>query len=233
MNYEAFFKISYGLYIVSSKRGDKRNGYISNSVFQVTAEPPQIAVTCNKDNLSAEIIEASQVFSISVLSEQASTEIIGLFGYKSGKDTDKFKDIAWTDGEAGVPVVTQDSIATFECKVTQTFDVGTHLIFIGEVIETDLLVEEGDPLTYAYYRSVKKGVAPKNAPTYIDKSKLLTKSEAKPAGKKYECQVCGHIYDPAVGDPAAGIAPGTAFEDIPEDWVCPVCGTRESDFIEI
>lgn len=233
MNFEAFYKISYGLYIVSSKSGEKRNGYISNSVFQVTAEPPQIAVTCNKDNLSAEIIADSQVFSISVLSEQASNEIIGLFGYKSGKDTDKFKDVAWTEGEAGMPVVTQDSVASFECRVTQTFDAGTHLIFIGEVVATELLKEDGDPMTYAYYRSVKKGVAPKNAPTYIDKSKLSKKAETKPAGKKYECQVCGHVYDPALGDPAAGIAPGTAFEDIQEDWVCPVCGTRKSDFTEL
>jgi len=80
---------------------------------------------------------------------------------------------------------------------------------------------------------VKKGVAPKNAPTYIDKSKLPQKEEAESAGKKYECQVCGHVYDPAAGDPDGGIDPGTAFEDIPEDWICPVCGTRKSDFTEI
>ena len=230
---DALFKVSYGLYIVSSKSGDKMNGYISNSVFQVTAEPPCIAVTCNKDNFSADIIAESQAFSISVLSEEASTEIIGLFGYKSGKDTDKFKETAWSEGETGVPVVTQDCIASFECKVTQTFDVGTHLIFIGEVINADLLEGSGDPMTYAYYRAVKKGVAPKNAPTYIDKSKLSAKTDTKPAGKKYECQVCGYVYDPAVGDVASGIEPGTAFEDIPEDWVCPVCGTRKSDFVEI
>jgi flavin reductase (DIM6/NTAB) family NADH-FMN oxidoreductase RutF/rubredoxin len=233
MNFEAFFKISYGLYIVSSKSGEKMNGYISNSVFQVTAEPPRIAVTCSKDNFTAEIIKKSQAFSISVLSEKAGMDIVGTFGYKSGKDTDKFKEIAWSEGETGVPVVTEDSIASFECKVIQAFDVGTHIIFIGEVISADLLEGDENPMTYAYYRYVKKGVAPKNAPTYIDKSKLATKKEAEPAGKKYECQVCAHVYDPAIGDEAGGIPAGTPFEDIPENWICPVCGTRKSDFTEI
>jgi len=233
MNYEAFYKISYGLYIVSSKSGDKLNGYISNSVFQVTAEPARIAVTCNKDNLTADIIAKSQVLSISVLREKTSTDIIGLFGYKSGKDVDKFKDISYITGETGVPIVTVDTIAWFECRVTQTFDVGTHMIFVGEVVNGDLLEPDQDPLTYAYYRAVKKGVAPKNAPTYIDKNKLQKKEEAKPGANKYECQVCGHIYDPATGDEKGGIPPGTPFENIPEDWSCPVCGTRKSDFVEM
>ena len=233
MNFEAYFKISYGLYIVSSRSGDKRNGYISNSVFQVTAEPPKIAVTCHKDNLTADIIAQSQVLSISVLSEKASTGIIGTFGYQSGRDIDKFKDVSYTTGETGVPVVTEDTIAWFECKVIQTFDVGTHLIFITEVLNGDLLEPDQDPLTYAYYRAVKKGVAPKNAPTYIDKSKLQQKEAAEPAGRKYECQVCSHIYDPETGDAPGGIPPGTSFEDIPDNWVCPVCGTRKSDFMEM
>jgi len=162
MNFEAFFKISYGLYIVSSKSGDKLNGYISNSVFQVTAEPANIAVTCNKDNHTASLIEESKLLSISVLSQQASMDLIGLFGYKSGKDTDKFENTEWNEGETGVPVVTQDTIATFECRVTQTFDVGTHLVFIGEVVNTDLMSEDVDPLTYAYYRAVNPTCARTN-----------------------------------------------------------------------
>ena len=230
MNFEAYFKITYGLYIVSSKSGDKMNGYISNSVFQVTAEPAQIAVTCNKNNLTSELMAESQIFSISVLAEKASTEIIGLFGYKSGKDVDKFQDVTYITGKTGVPVVTDESIAWFECRILQTYDVGTHLICIGEVVNGDLIEPDQDPLTYAYYRAVKKGVAPKNAPTYIDKSKLQKKEEVKSGDKKYECQVCGHIYDPAVGDEAGGIPPGTPFEDIQEDWSCPVCGTRKTDF---
>jgi flavin reductase (DIM6/NTAB) family NADH-FMN oxidoreductase RutF/rubredoxin len=233
MNYEAFFKISYGLYIVSSGKGDKMNGFISNSVFQVTAEPAQIAVTCNKENLTSGLITKSQVFTISVLDEKASSDLIGLFGYKSGRDVDKFSDVSFEAGETGSPVVTEDSIAWFECKVTRTFDVGTHLIFIGEVINAELLHPDHAPLTYAYYREFKKGIAPRNAPTFIDKSKLQPKEETTTGKQKFECQVCGHIYDPAVGDEPGGIPPGTAFGDIPDDWVCPVCGAGKSDFKEM
>lgn len=82
MNTEAFFKISYGLYIISTAAGQKMNGYVANTAFQVTAEPPQIAISCNKDNFTTHLIQQSGLFSISILEEQASAEIIGLFGYK-------------------------------------------------------------------------------------------------------------------------------------------------------
>jgi flavin reductase (DIM6/NTAB) family NADH-FMN oxidoreductase RutF/rubredoxin len=228
MNFAAFFKVTYGLYIVST--GDKKNGngFVSNSVFQVTAEPPQIAACCNKDNFTAQLIQDTGFYSVSVLNQDASSEIIGRFGYKSGKDINKLEGIGIQFKETGVPIVTQDSIAYFECRVKQTIDVGTHLIFIGEVVSADVLADL-DPLTYAYYRKVKRGVAPKNAPTYIDKSKLKP-AIAKVESVKYQCAACGYIYDPAKGDPDSRIQPGTKFEDIPDDWICPVCGAQKQDF---
>jgi rubredoxin len=79
---------------------------------------------------------------------------------------------------------------------------------------------------------VKKGMAPKNAPTYIDKSKLNKKvPDVKLA--RYQCPACGYIYDPAAGDPASNIKPGTAFEDLPDTWVCPLCGTEKADFVKM
>lgn len=232
MNIEAFFKITYGLYIISAKANEKSNGYVANTVFQVTAEPPQIAISCNKDNLTCELIEQSEYFSISILKQSAKAETIGLFGYQSGKDTDKFQQIEYGTSLSGTPVVTEDSIAWFDCKVAQKVDVGTHIIFIGEIIENKLLDEEADPLTYAYYREVKKGVAPKNAPTYIDKSKIKTKPEssAPSSSQKYKCLACGYIYDPEEGDEENGIPPGTSFEDLPDDWTCPTCGSPKSMF---
>ena len=98
-----------------------------------------------------------------------------------------------------------------------------------EVISAEILSDDVDPITYDYYRNVKKGFAPKNAPTYIDRAKAAEKPEKKD-NAKYRCAVCGHIYDPALGDPASGIEPGTAFEDIPDDWMCPVCGVGKEDF---
>ncbi len=228
MNIEAFFNITYGLYIISSGDEKRNNGFIANTVFQVTAEPAQIAIACNKDNLTAQFIQNSKLFSISILKKETKPEILGLFGYQSGKDVDKFEKIEFIKGESGVPIVTEDTIAWFECELVQSFDVGTHLIFIGLILNNDLIIPDAKPLTYSYYRNVKKGKAPKNAPTYIKKE--IKKEEITMEKTKYECVVCSHIYDPEVGDPDGGIEPGTAFEDIPDNWVCPVCGAGKEDF---
>ncbi|NQU34983.1 MAG: rubredoxin [Bacteroidetes bacterium] len=230
MNIEAFFKITYGLYIVSSGNKDNKSGYIANTAFQVTAEPPQVAIACNKDNYTAILIDKNKAFSISILKQEASPEIIGKFGYKSGKDIDKFVDSNFVVGSTGIPIVTDESIAWFECKLVNQFDVGTHIIYIGEIINNELLVADGNPLTYDYYRNVKKGKAPKNAPTYIKPVTETKPEKISDLGPKYQCMVCDYIYDPAEGDPDGGIAPGTPFEDIPDGWVCPVCGAEKSDF---
>jgi flavin reductase (DIM6/NTAB) family NADH-FMN oxidoreductase RutF len=171
IDYQALFKISYGLYIVCSGDERERSGYISNTVFQVTSEPPRFATCCNKDNLTCEMIEKTGCYTVSVLKQEASAGIIGNFGYKSGKDTDKFDGMDIQTGLTGAPVVMDESIAIMEIKVTESMDVGTHKIFIGELVRAEVL-DDSEPLTYAYYRKIRKGVAPKNAPTYIDKSLL-------------------------------------------------------------
>lgn len=232
INFETFFKISYGLYIVSAGDEDKINGFISNSVFQVTADPPQFAVCCNKDNFTAEFIKSAEAYSISVLRQDAPVALIGKFGYKSGKNLNKFDSSNYWTGITGVPIFLDECVAFIECRLVQTFDVGTHLMFIGEAVQADILNHDEVPLTYDYYRNVKKGIAPKNAPTYIDRKKL-SPSDQDPKKAKYRCTICGHIYDPEEGDPDGGIAPGTAFEDIPDNWVCPVCGSKKSDFVRI
>jgi len=170
MNIEAFFKLTYGLYIVSSSHQGKKNGFIANSVFQVTSEPAQIAVVCHKNNFTANLIQESKVFSVSVLQKDVKPKLIGMFGYKTGKNEDKFTNVNHITGESGVPIVIEDTLAWFECELIQTFDVGTHTIFIGRIIHNALLNDDKDPLTYAYYRDIKKGKAPKNAPTYLKPS---------------------------------------------------------------
>lgn len=232
MNVEAFYKISYGLYAVCSKSGTKLNGYISNTVFQVTAEPAQFAISCSKNNFSSAMIADSKAFSISVLEKDTGPNIIGTFGYRSGKDTDKFKDVKYITGETGAPILLDNTIAWFECRLVNSFDMGSHILFIGELVNSELCVSDGNPLTYAYYREIKKGKAPKNAPTYIDENKEKTASKAT-ATVKYYCPACGYVYDPALGDPDSGIAPGTPFEKIPDDWVCPTCGTEKADFVKV
>ena len=167
---EALFKVSYGLYIVSSGDQNKGNGYISNTVFQVTAQPPRFATCCSKDNYTSEIIKAYGAFSVSVLHQGTSTEIFGRFGYKSGRDSDKFEGMDIRYGETGVPIVLNEAIAFLECKVVETMDLDTHVMFIGELVQCEVLDDSAEPITYLYYRNVKKAVAPKNAPTYVDKS---------------------------------------------------------------
>lgn len=229
---ESLFKISYGLYIVSSGNAEIRNGFISNTVFQITSDPPQFAASCNKDNFTANIIRNTGYFAVSVLSQDASKELLGRFGYKSGRDIDKFKDTKYKKGETGVPVVLEDTVAILEFKLVQTIDMGSHYLFIGELQLGEIIDNGAELLTYNYYRNVKKGIAPKNAPTYIDKTKYV-EDIPKSDKPKYKCMACGYIYDPEKGDPDSGIEPGTAFEDIPESWVCPVCGTEKSDFEKI
>ncbi|MFZ4400832.1 MAG: flavin reductase [Bacteroidales bacterium] len=224
INYEALFKISYGIYIVSSGDYNKGNGFISNTVFQVTSEPARFAACCNKNNFTSELIQKHAAFSVSVLKQNASSEIIGTFGYKSGKDIDKMNGMELIYGESGVPIIINESIAYIECKVVQTIDFDTHWMFIGDLVNSGILDETTTPLTYLYYREVKKGFSPRNAPTYIDKSKL-TPTIKNDASKKFKCPVCGYIYDEATET--------IKFADLPDDWVCPVCGDEKSDFIEI
>ena len=104
MNIETYFKISYGLYIVTTQAGNRKGGYIANTLFQVTATPPQFAISCNKDNYTTGLIKESGVFGFSVLSEKASASLIGNFGYKSGRDFDKFAGVNYLPVKPEVPL---------------------------------------------------------------------------------------------------------------------------------
>lgn len=224
INYDALFKVSYGLYIVCSGNKDRGNGFISNTVFQVTSEPARFAACCNKNNFTAEFIQKYRTFSVSVLHVNAPAELFGRFGYQSGRVTDKMAGLRINYGDTGVPIVLNASIAYLECSVIQTVDVGTHWIFIGDLINSGMLDETAEPMTYQYYKQVRKAVAPKNAPTYVDQSKIdVIKIES--IHKKYKCPACGYIYDESVEK--------IKFIDLPDDWICPICGSWKSEFIEI
>lgn len=224
INYEALFKISYGLFIVCSGNKNRGNGFISNTVFQVTAEPAKFAACCNKNNFTAEFIQKSGAFSVSVLHEHASPEIFGRFGYQSGKDIDKLAGMKVKYGDTGVPVVMNDSVAFLEFRVVETVDVGTHLMFIGELVNAEILDDTAEPMTYQYYRRIRKGASPKNAPTYIDQAKL-EEAKVKSLFKKFRCPLCGYAYDEANEQ--------IKFVDLPDNWICPICGCEKNEFIEV
>ena len=166
MNHKALHNLSYGLYVVSSRKGDSFNGQIANTVIQVTSDPPNIAVCINKQNLTHEFISESKVFVVSILSQDTPLSFIGHFGFKSGRDVEKLKDVNYKLDEAEAPIVLDYSLAYLEARVINQVDVGTHTIFIGELVGADVL-SEGEPMTYAYYHQVKRGTTPKTAPSYI------------------------------------------------------------------
>ena len=227
MNLRALHKLGYGMYVIGSRKGDRLNVQIANTVFQITSEPPTIAVSINKNNLTHEFIKESKVFTASVLCQDTPLSFIGHFGFKSGRDINKLEGINYKIGQTKAPVVIENAVSYLEAKVLQEIDAGTHTIFIGEIVGADVLSEKVC-MTYDYYHQVKRGSTPKTAPVYIEEKKTeVTKAP------KYKCTVCGYVYDPEFGDPDGGIKPGTPFEKIPDGWVCPVCGAAKSKFEKI
>jgi ferric-chelate reductase [NAD(P)H] len=170
MDTKALTKLGYGLYVVTSIKDHKLNGQIANTVFQVCSEPPIIAVALNKQNLTNEFVSASDVFAVSVLSEETPLSFIGAFGFKTGRDVDKFKGVDYRLGETGAPIVLDNALAYLEARVINKIEVGTHTIFIGQIVAADIL-KEGKPMSYDYYHMVKRGTTPKTAPTYIQEKK--------------------------------------------------------------
>lgn len=208
MDLQAFFKMSYGLYVVSSSDGKNRSGCIVNTLTQVTAEPPKLMVAVNKNNFTTDIIRKSGYFTGIALGEGTDMLQIGRFGFKSGRDFDKFEGIAYAEDENGIPYPTEHAVARYSCKVVQELDIGTHILFIGEVTEAEKLLEEA-PMTYAYYHQVKKGKTPKNASSYQPET---------PKAKGWRCTVCGYEYPES---------------ELPEGFTCPICGVSADKFEKI
>jgi flavin reductase (DIM6/NTAB) family NADH-FMN oxidoreductase RutF/rubredoxin len=233
IDFKSFYKLSYGLYLICSEFEGKKSGYAGNTGFQVTSSPSTLAISCNKENFTCGIIQKSRIFSLSVLQKELDITIIGDFGFKSARDFDKFDKHKYKTGKLGIPVVTASCIATFECKVVNETDCGSHILFIGEVVESEKLNDE-QPLTYEYYHEHYKMVAPKNAPTYIEPELLMEEKKEQittnDVPSEYICTICGYTYDPEAGDPEAGIPPGTPFEELPEDYTCPICRAGKDFF---
>ena len=224
MNLEALHKISYGMYIVTSGK-ERCNGQIANTVFQVTSEPETVAACINRENLTHELIAQSHIFAVSALSKDAPLKFIGGFGFRSGREIDKFEGINFKIGKTGTRIVLDNSIAYLEAEVIDEIEVGTHTLFIGKVVDADILNGE-EPMTYAYYHEIKRGATPSSAPTYIRTEAVQEVRRMD----KYKCLICGYVYDPEIGDPDSGIKPGTSFEELPDSWVCPICGAGKDQF---
>ena len=161
----AFRDLSYGLYIVTSRDGDRLNGQIVNTVIQVTSDPAKVAVAINKKNLTHDFIIQSKHFGVSVLDEAAPMTFIGLFGFRSGRDTDKLSKVVHKQGVTGCPLVTDHALSILDAEVLESIDLGSHTIFVGRVLFSEV-VREGQPLTYRYYHETMKGKSPPTAPSF-------------------------------------------------------------------
>lgn len=207
MDQKAFFSLSYGLYVISSTSNGKDNACIANTFMQITAEPAKVCVTLHKDNYTTTLIQESKIFNCGVLLDAVKMETIGHFGFKTGRNVGKFEGIASQVDGLGIKQITNDLAADFSCKVTEIIDVGTHIMFIGEVVGCRSL-SDSPVLTYANYHRLKNGKTPKLAPSYV--------KEEKKTG--YRCTICGFILE---------------SEILPEDYICPICSQPASAFEKI
>lgn len=149
---QALYRISYGLFIITAQADGRDNGQCANTCFQVTSEPAKIAIGINKQNFTHELIQKSGKFGVSVLSQTGHDYARG-FGYRSGRDVNKFEGVAVHRGESGV-LLLDDVLVTMEATVTGQLDAGTHTLFLGDVTAGEIL-QEGDPMTYAFFRASK------------------------------------------------------------------------------
>ncbi len=150
----ACWKVTYGLYMVSSIDGDKINGQICNTLFQITSDPPCLAIGINHNNLTHEYIEKSGVFAASILGVE-DMRIVRRFGYRSGRDFDKFKGVSVVRKRTLCPIY-ENAIGYIECSVIadKTVDAGTHSIFLGEIVGGARFKDE-EPMTYSYFYKKK------------------------------------------------------------------------------
>ena len=197
-------KLTYGLYILSSKKGDKANGCIIDACVQVGVDPDRVLISVMNSNYTRKLIKDSKVFCIAVLDEDCPFELIKHFGYQSGKDIDKFNGMTTFDDINDVPCILTHTCAAISARVVESINIGSHTIFIGKVMDMKHLSNK-NPMTYAYYQ---QHVMPKT-----DKPDE-TKGDRPIIG--WKCTVCGSIYSDA---------------ELPNDYTCSVCGHPAGDFV--
>lgn len=212
MNTYIFRKLSYGVYVVSTWDNGRATGCTANSAMQITSTPATIAVSINHDNYTNQCIQNSGKFAISILAEESEPSIIGTFGFRSGRDVNKFDMVDYSVKDY-MPVV-NDSCGYIVCNVIDKMETATHTVFLGEVVGGDVFGDR-EAMTYAYYHNVVKGKSPKNAPTYLPEQ---GEQQEEKKLRRFKCEVCGYIYE---------------GEELPEDYKCPVCKVGADKFTEI
>jgi flavin reductase (DIM6/NTAB) family NADH-FMN oxidoreductase RutF/rubredoxin len=205
MNKKAMYKLSYGLFVLTAKEGEKDNGCIINTAIQAASAPNQLSICVNKANYTHDMIAKTGEFTVSVIDQSAQFALFQHFGFQTGKDVDKFAGFqACERGANGIFYITEGTNAYISVKVTKTEDLGSHTMFIGEIADMDVLSEQPS-VTYDYYLN---NIKPK--PEAVGTT---------PDGQTvWRCKICGYEY---VG------------EELPEDFICPICKHPASDFEKV
>ena len=205
MDKKAIYKLSYGLFVLTAKEGEKDNGCIINTAIQAASQPNQLSICVNKANYTHDMIRRTGEFTVSVLAQDAGFELFKHFGFRSGREVDKFeKYTRCRRGKNGIYYITEGTNAYISVKVNKTEDLGSHTMFIGEITDMEVL-REVPSVTYEYYL---KHIKPKPQAVGTTESGQTI----------WRCTICGYEY---VG------------EELPEDFICPLCKHPASDFEKV
>ncbi len=225
MNQKAMFKLSYGLFILTAREGDKDNGCIINTAIQAASEPNQISICANKLNLTHDMILRTGEFTVSILSEDAPFGLFQHFGFQSGRDVDKFLDFTeCVRGSNGIYYITEGTNAFISVRVSKIEDLGSHTMFIGEITDMEVL-SDTPSATYAYYHT---HIKPQPGSESAVRTDVKTKEDESASENQkprtadgqtvWRCRICGYEY---VG------------EELPADFICPLCKHPAIDFERI
>lgn len=217
MDENALFKLTHGIYVLGTTDGSRYVGSIVDAVMQVANKPFVLALSCGNHSYTKSCLHTAKEFSLSVLSKEADPFIVANFGFQSSRDVNKWENVEFEVLE-GLPYL-QKSLAGIKCKIIQEIAFESNTLFLAEVLDCRIGSQDGEPLTYYDYRSYYKDGVIKIFNEQKDRMKGKQMTEDKNEGKKWVCTVCGYVYD---GD--------VPFEDLPEDWVCPLCGVDKTFF---
>lgn len=212
---KAIFNISYGLYVLVARQGEKDNACIINVAQQVTSDPLQLMICVNKQNLTHDMILRTLKFNLCPLSEEATMKPFQHFGFQSGKTVDKFAECETelrTDN--GLRYLPKYINSVISCVVTKSIDLGTHTMFIAMPMEARVL-SDSPSITYTYYQQhIKPKPAPASSPSKLE-GVAAEGGLGRVSPKRWVCEVCGYVYE---GD------------ELPADFICPWCKHPASDF---
>lgn len=200
MNRKAMYDLSYGVFVLATKAGERKNACITNTCIQVANDPTRIAIAVINKNYTCELIRESGVFCLTLLNTDCTPQTINHFGYQSGRNVDKFDGMELPADANGVPYIPWQSCSYISGRVVESHELGSHTLFIAEVVDAEK-TSGGEPLTYAYYQA-----------------NLKPKPKAAPADKKivgWRCKICNYYYE---------------GETLPADYICPLCGHPADDF---